>query len=494
MAASSSLTPSQLPPVPFDLAQLRQRDWLLGNSDRQSQVLNQTFRQAWDDRLQALNSVMAKLPHPPLVLIAEADPIVFLGSVAAALESRCPIALGNPAWAIAEWQAAVGQVRPQVIWAADRPMQPPGDTTDPAIARPSDWVLIPTGGTSGQIRFVIHTWHTLMTATAGFQQHFDRTVVNSCCVLPLYHVSGLMQVMRVWRSQGQLALTSFREFATESFWTLDPTAFFISLVPTQLQRVMHQPAVRDWLQDCVAVLLGGGPSWPSLRSHARQHQIPIALTYGMTETAAQVATLHPAQFLAGHESCGTALPHVAIACVDDQGNRLPPGEPGIIQLQSESLCLGYVPTGGLHLPFLTDDVGYLDASGELHPIGRHSTKLITGGENVFPEEVEAVIRETGDVADVAVVGIPDRIWGDRIAAVFVPSEVFRSDPQAQPTQPNLPPTVAIALNRSLSRYKHPKLWIPVNELPHQSNGKLNRPAVQAIAQQWLQQQNTSDRL
>ena len=490
MAASFSVPPSvtssRLHPLP-DLEALRQRDWLLGHSDRQSQALNAAFRQVWHDRLQALHQNLS--PHPPMVMIAESDPIAFLGSVAAALDVGCPIALGNPNWAVAEWRVALAQVRPQIVWADPLPGDPAQEAD--AIARPSHWVLIPTGGTSGQIRFAIHTWQTLTIAADGFRQHFDCTVVNSCCVLPLYHVSGFMQVWRVWRSQGQLALTSFHHFAAGTALALDPAELFVSLVPTQLQRVMPQPALRAWLRNCAAVLLGGGPSWPELRSQARQHHLPIALTYGMTETAAQVATLHPAQFLAGQESCGTALPHVAIACVTEQGTVLPPGAPGIVQLQTESLCLGYVPAGQCQQPFLTDDVGYIDADGALHLVGRRSTKLVTGGENVFPEEVEAVIRQTGCVADVAVVGIPDRIWGDRIAAVFVPAASSNASSNASPNRQTPPtaihPTVAIALDRSLSRYKHPKLWIPVNELPRQSNGKLNRPALSAIAHQWVQQ-------
>ena len=476
--------------MPFDLTRLRQQDWLLGNSDRQSQDFNATFRQVWEARLGELRRVMAQSDYPPMVMIAEPDPVVFLGSVAAALAAHCPIALGNPAWAIAEWQAALTQVNPHVIWAANLPVQPERAPANIAIAQP-DWVLIPTGGTSGKIRFAIHTWRTLTIAADGFRQHFNQPIVNSCCVLPLYHVSGLMQVIRVWRSQGQLALASFRNFAAGSLVHLDPTAFFVSLVPTQLQRVMPQSRVRDWLRRCRAVLLGGGPSWPPLRSQARQHQIPIALTYGMTETGAQVATLHPDLFLAGHESCGRVLPHVAIACVDEHGHLLPPGTPGILQIQTESLCLGYLPDVTLNRTFLADDVGYLDAQGELHLIGRHSTQLITGGENVFPEEVEAVIRETGCVVDVAIVGVSDCIWGDRIVAVFVPMTDRMLN--SQPTQVQSPPhpTIAIALNQHLSRFKHPKFWMAVDELPRQGNGKLNRATITAIAEQWCQQYGSS---
>jgi o-succinylbenzoate---CoA ligase len=143
----------------------------------------------------------------------------------------------------------------------------------------------------------------------------------------------------------------------------------------------------------------------------------------MTETAAQIATLKPAEFLQGKSGCGQVLPHAILTIVPD--SVLPQvssaSSPfGRIAIQAKSLMLGYFPDAAPHFDkLLTDDLGYFDAQGNLQIVGRSSRKIITGGENVFPTEVEAAIRATGLVADVYVVGMPDQIWGEAIVAFCV---------------------------------------------------------------------------
>jgi O-succinylbenzoic acid--CoA ligase len=333
--------------------------------------------------------------------------------------------------------------------------------------------MIPTGGSSGQVRFAVHTLETLTAAVEGLQAFFQTEPINSCCVLPLYHVSGLMQFLRSFLSGGKLTVLPFKTIERSAVpvclsaeTQFDPADFFLSLVPTQLQRLLTNSATVEWLKRFQVIFLGGAPAWPELLETARQQQLPIALTYGMTETAAQVVTLKPELFLRGSNGSGQVLPHAAIK-ICEHGQPLARRQFGTVTIQSKSLSLGYFSIGAqveqfLTDEFLTDDLGYFDAEGILHIVGRNSQKIITGGENVFPAEVEAALRATGLVNDVCVVGMPDQTWGEVVTAVYVPVSSTVSSS-----------TLKSALTPRLSSFKHPKQWVAVEQLPRNAQGKIN---------------------
>ena len=204
----------------------------------------------------------------------------------------------------------------------------------------------------------------------GFTEYFSINVVNSFCILPLYHVSGLMQFMRSFTTGGKLVITSSKKLETSQLQNINPADFFISLVPTQLQKLLQNPELTQWLSKFSTVLLGGAPPWDELLEKARYHQIRLAPTYGMTETASQIATLKPDEFLQGKFNSGKILPHAKII-IDNQ--------PGNINIQSQSLALGYYPQMWENRDnFVVDDIGFLDNQGYLHIIGRNIYKIITG--------------------------------------------------------------------------------------------------------------------
>jgi O-succinylbenzoic acid--CoA ligase len=397
---------------PLEILQQRQgEDWLIGYD-------SQTLLGLAIERYQEIRSYAR-------VLIRSRDPMQFLADFIAACSADCEVFLCNPDWVIAEWQ--------QVHRLMDRP------------PLPGSHIMIPTGGTSGKLRFAMHTWETLTASVLGFQAHFEIEQVNSLCVLPLYHVSGLMQLMRSLLTGGKLAITPWKHLEAGHLPALEPADFFLSLVPTQLQRIIEQP----WLGHLRTVLLGGAPAWESLLTEARSRQISLAPTYGMTETASQVATLKPADFLRGQSGCGQVLPH---ANVTIEGDRL--------IIQSKSLMLGYYPhqSNAIYQP---DDIGFFEGDGFLHIAGRHSDKIITGGENVFPAEVETAIRSTNLVQDVCVIGLSDATWGQLVTAVYVPKAEFSAD------------KLTAALAPKLTKFKRPKLWIAMDGLPRNAQGKIN---------------------
>lgn len=347
-------------------------------------------------------------------------------------------------------------------------------------------IMIPTGGTSGQIRFAIHTWSTLSASVRGFSRYFAEESVNCFCVLPLYHVSGLMQFLRSWLTGGRLSILPYKAWKKGFRRKIEPREFFVSLVPTQLQFLLDSDP--GYLSEFHTVLLGGAPPWPSLLDSARKHNIRLAPTYGMTETAAQIVTLKPEDFLSGNNSSGQVLPHAQVTIRRDGGELLKTEQTGIITVAAESLCLGYYPELFSHLAnsinsyqsakittlkpvtLPTDDWGFFDNKGYLTIIGRCSHKIITGGENVFPTEVEAAILTTGLVQDVGVIGLPDCQWGEVVTAVYIPKVSAISVGE-----------IKNAMTDRLSKFKYPKYWLKVDRLPRNLQGKIDRPKIREIA-------------
>lgn len=460
------------------LPQQTANDWLVGcDSEKFAELVTQFLTE--------LHSLKASGDLPKLLLV-EPDPIRFLARFIAACSANYPVFLTNPGWGRAEWEQVLNLVQPDLIWGADkvtcslsiadRSVNSPVPDSTVSVSNTVElphskrgWIMIPTGGSSGEVRFAIHTWQTLMTAVQGFQQYFQVSQVNSFCVLPLYHVSGLMQFLRSLTTGGKLAIAPFKAVEKGETGEINPSEFFISLVPTQLQRLLPDSHLRNWLAQFHTVLLGGAPAWDDLLQVARKHQIRLAPTYGMTETAAQIATLKPDQFLANQNHCGQVLPHAQVT-IWDANLPLGASQVGQITVQADSLALGYYPNPDFGETLRLDDLGFLDEQGELHIVGRNSDKIITGGENVFPVEVEAAIRATGWVIDVAVVGLSDRHWGQIITAVYIPKSSAISAA-----------SLRLALTDRLSKFKQPKYWIAVESLPRNAQGKINREQLYQIA-------------
>ncbi|MEM6450634.1 MAG: AMP-binding protein [Cyanobacteria bacterium P01_D01_bin.105] len=507
-------------------------DWLILVGEAEPYGHEQWLEWVGDRRHQLKAQKQATHPKPtqPLALIAESDPQQFLAALWAALLANWDIALANPNWGHQEWQSVSRLIAPTLIWgrsvppdfgaagfsseasfsletaAKCSPQISAAQISAAQISAPQ--ILIPTGGTSGHIKFAHHTWPTLLAAVNGFRQHFAPAApVHSYCVLPLYHVSGLMQVLRTVISGGQIAIAPFKTLeATTSANALpfssspqpsasapssQPSLTVLSLVPTQLHRLL-QAGHSQWLSQFHAVLLGGAPPWPSLLEASQRHHIPLSLSYGMTETAAMITAQKPREFLSGDRSSGTPLPHITLQILKDNTTPLPPNQTGQIAIHGPSIAAQPAslaqPSASQPLPhrLLTTDLGYLTPSGHLHVTGRASQTIISGGENISPTEVEAAIRSTGQVQDVCVVGMPDGQWGEVVTAIYVPchkavnacslQQALRASPAYQPAP-------------LLSRYKHPKRWLALETLPRNAQGKLNRQALIDLLQVQVQKQH-----
>lgn len=319
------------------------------------------------------------------------------------------------------------------------------------------WLCISTGGTGGILKFARHDEHTLTAAVEGFCQHFGLTKVNAVGVLPLHHVSGLMSLVRCRATDGRYVDWNWKKLESGRRPALRRGPWVISLVPTQLQRLLKSKAATAWLRRFQVILLGGGPAWPELAEAAARAGLPIALTYGLTETAAMITALRPTEFLAGRRDCGSVLPHATVRI----------GRGGMVRVGGRSLFRGYYRGKPVRGEFATEDMGRRDENGGLTVLGRHDTVIITGGKKVLPAAVEAALRATGQFADVAVVGCPHPAWGEEVVACYpVGAKITEVTPRLD----------------GLPAYQRPKRYVALPVWPVNAQGKINRLAVhQAVS-------------
>ncbi len=321
------------------------------------------------------------------------------------------------------------------------------------------WLMIPSGGASGGLKFARHDGWTVAAAVRGFCGHLGMERVNAVGVLPLHHVSGFMAWMRSALTGGRYIPWAWKEIEAGRFPGDLPPACCISLVPTQLQRLLASPMAVDWLRGFRAVFVGGGPTWEGLLEEGARLGLPLSPSYGATETAAMVAALRPEQFLAGVRGCGAALPHARIEVEDG----------GILRVSAESLFRGYFPGTRAERTWATGDLGSFDGNGSLVVAGRSDDVIVTGGKKVSPAEVEAALRASGEFDDVAVLGLPDPQWGSVVVACH-----------PQGARPPRPERVSAALS-GLASYKHPKRYLAVAPWPRNAQGKINRSELSRLA-------------
>ncbi|WP_295615270.1 AMP-binding protein [Chamaesiphon sp. GL140_3_metabinner_50] len=397
--------------------------------------------------------------QPHFISIATPDPIEFIASLMAGLRIGLPIFLGNPRWGVAEWDR-FAKLTARVDLKQHRQL-----------------IMIPTGGSSGELRFAMHSWETLSASVWGFQEFYEVDAINCICTLPLYHVSGLMQLWRSLLTDGKLLVSDLYQINREPTLLIDrinSADYFISLVPTQLAKLLDLNA--SWLVQMQTILIGGAPPSLELLARARVANLPLALTYGMTETGSQVTSLKPAEFLAGNNSCGVALPHakIKLQAATDLAESKVEHPIAAIKIKANSLMLGYFPNLNSSDYFEPDDLGSIDKNGYLTIVGRNSSKIITGGENVFPIEVIEAVLSTRLVADAWVVGIPDRYWGQAVTMIYVASSLSVSAD-----------ILAQAIAGKISSYKIPKYWIPVDTIPRNTLGKVLEREIEKIIKDFL---------
>jgi len=280
--------------------------------------------------------------------------------------------------------------------------------------------------------------------------------------LPLQHVAGLSLLTRsVLHGTSLLLHDGFDPERVSDAVDREGIAG-VSLVPSMLARVLDARADRPPPSRLRRILLGGAAAPAPLLARAAEAGFPVAPTYGLTEATSQVATRLP-----GRTGGLTPLPGLEVRVADDDGHRARAGEPGEIVLRGATLFSGYVGRPVASAEALRDgwlrtgDVGRFDADGGLHVLDRRLDLIVSGGENVYPAEIERVLLEHPEVVDAGVAGAPDARFGARPVAWVV----LRREP---------PPDLRGFCRKRLASYKVPLDFHAVARLPRNTLGKLER--------------------
>lgn len=371
---------------------------------------------------------------------------------------------------------------------------------EPEPVDPADWAfddrlcVLFTSGTTGAAKPVPLTAGNVYAS--GVASAFrlgvhpdDRWLVS----LALHHMGGLAPVYRSALYGTTLVLREGFDpgGAADDIDRYDVTG--VSLVPTMLKRMLDR---RGTLAESLrVVLLGGAPAPDELIERCRDYSIPVYPTYGMTEAASQVATATPQGTRGRIGTVGRPLFGTDVTVVDEDGTPVAPGETGEIVVDGPTITPGYLgseTTGsefgpyGLH----TGDVGRIDEDGYLYVLNRLDDRILSGGQNVEPGEVAGVLTEHPAVEDVAVVGIDDDEWGERVAALIEVSDdeelanrasSDENDRQngddAEAERRLEDETLATFARERLAGFKIPKTVAYTDELPRTVSGTIDRDAV-----------------
>jgi O-succinylbenzoic acid--CoA ligase len=335
----------------------------------------------------------------------------------------------------------------------------PGQAIPPRDPGPGQAVL-GTSGSTGAPKWVQLSAAALSAAAAATHARLGG-LGTWLLALPAQHVAGFQVLVRTALAGCQPVILDLRDgfnpadFAAAALrLTGEAGRCYTALVPTQLTRLLDTDP--EPLAGFDAVLLGGAAAPEQLRRRAKAAGVPVVSTYGMTETAG------------GCVYDGWPL--------DGMQLRLD-GNPGSIELAGPMLATGYLDApeetarAFCNGWFRTCDLGRIDPQGRLQVLGRADDMIVTGGLNVAPAEVEAVLTGLPGVAAACVVGVPDPEWGERVTAVVIPDD---------PDRPPDPAALRVAAHRLLSGAQTPKEIILLDALPLCGVGKPDRTAIRAM--------------
>jgi O-succinylbenzoic acid--CoA ligase len=330
--------------------------------------------------------------------------------------------------------------------------------------------IIYTSGTTGTPKGAMLTFGNHASSAAASAANLgvrddDRLLAS----LPMFHVGGLAVVLRgVLCGNAVVVLESFDPERVNA--AIDEGGVTtISVVANMLRRMLDARGDAPYPVTLRTVLLGGGPAPRELLEECAARRLPVLQTYGLTEAASQVATLAPGDALRKLGSAGRPLPGTSIR-IETEGRACEPSEPGEILVRGPTVSPGYwrrpdetaatFGDGWLR----TGDYGYLDDDGYLYVLDRRDDLIVSGGENVYPAEVESVLQSHPHVAEAAVYGVADARWG----AVPIAAVVLRDGAASEAGE-------LIAWCRArLARYKAPARVLFIDALPRNAAGKVQR--------------------
>jgi O-succinylbenzoate-CoA ligase len=345
---------------------------------------------------------------------------------------------------------------------------------EPAAIEPVDWerddpqLIVFTSGSTGRPKPVVVTMGNLRASAIASAFRLgvdpdDRWLLT----LSLYHVGGIAPIFRSTLYGTAIVVRSGFDSgqAADDLDRYDVTV--VSLVPTMLRGMLDR---RGTLSDSLrVVLLGGAPADESLIQRCENYSVPVHPTYGMTETASQVATARPGEAFDDAETVGRPLLWTDVTVLGEDGEPAAAGELGELVVSGPTVTPGYYGDRGddafCASGLRTGDVGYRAEDGSLCVVNRLDDRITSGGETIDPGEVVSVLESHEAIEAAAVVGLPDEKWGERVAALVVGPEELTAD------------TIDSHCRDHLAGFKCPRTIVVNDELPRTASGSIDRPAV-----------------
>ena len=316
--------------------------------------------------------------------------------------------------------------------------------------------IMNTSATTGQFKSVPLRWGQIRAHVQASQEVLGKTEQdNWLMVLPLFHVSGLSILMRsLYNGTAITILPKYDEIKVLELIESERINM-MSLVPTILTQL--EPKITH---HTLRVILLGGEFIPmALIDACEKKSLPIYKTYGMTETFSQSVTFAVLDYPHKRDSVGRPLPGMQIRIDNPDADGV-----GEIHLTGPMVMTGYIDKDPIDGDFNTDDIGYVDEDGFVYILNRRKDLIISGGENIYPKELEDLVYTLPSVKECAVVPVPDPKWG-QVPALFVAfhdGESMTSD------------EILSFMTNSLAKYKIPKYVKILPALPRNGTGKIVR--------------------
>lgn len=327
-----------------------------------------------------------------------------------------------------------------------------------------------TSGTTGHPKGVMQSYGNHWWSAVGSALNLGLSEKDSwLCAVPMFHISGYSILMR----SVIYGMTVYIMDRFDVKKVLQAIAYdgvtIMSVVSTMLVNIVEALGNDRLPSHFRCMLLGGGPAAKILLERCKVKGIPVFQTYGMTETSSQVATLSPEDSLRKLGSAGKPLFPAQLNIVRENGDFASVNEAGEIAVKGLNVTVGYlnrpeataaaIQEGWLH----TGDIGYLDDDGFLFVLDRRSDLIISGGENVYPAEIEGVLLSHPAIADAGVIGMKDAKWGEIPAAFIVTADNTISDQE-----------ISDFCETKLAKYKVPKHFIRIENIPRNASKKIMR--------------------
>ncbi len=300
--------------------------------------------------------------------------------------------------------------------------------------------IIFTSGSSGEPKGVLHTISNHYYSALGSNENIPFGKGHAWLAsLPMYHVSGFSLIMRALIAGGTIVFPQPQESLADAI--MHPAITHLSVVPTQLKRLLEKSPCVERLKKLNAILVGGSAIPPGLIERAASSGLPVCTTYGSTEAASQIATGKP-----GEKADVKVLAHREVKIAGDDE----------ILVKGKTIFRGYVNGDSIEPAvdsedfFHTGDTGSLDDDGNLHVTGRKGLMFICGGENIHPEEIERALKDIDQIEQAVVVPVDDPKFGKSPAAFIK-------------TKDNLPidrEEIKTTLRKTLEPFKIPKTFHP----------------------------------